>query len=96
MESYTFQKCTLTKLDEWFGLRRTFASQTLDQWLQTEVDLSELERGMLHHLQGMLLENAEAWNEQELALSCIGPLFSLVNFSQLYRFNLFSQRNIQW
>jgi len=95
MESYTFQKCTLKKLDRWFGLNRTFASQTLDQWLQTEVDLSELDRSMLQHLQGMLLKNAEAWNEQELALSCIGPLFSLVDFNAVYRFNLFSQRSIE-
>jgi len=94
-ESVTFQKCTLKKLDDWFGTRRTFASQTLDSWLQTEADISSLEQGMLQHLQEMLIENAEAWNEQELALSCIGPVFSLVRFSSLYRFNLFSQRKIE-
>lgn len=94
MKSYTFQKCTPKKLEEWFGLRRSVVSQTLDRWLQTESEPSELESGLLQHLQAILIGNADAWNEQELALSCIGPLFTLVNFSDLYRFNLFSQRKI--
>jgi len=94
MESYTFQKCTPKNLEEWFGLRRSATSHTLDQWLQAEIEPTELETSMLQHLRTMLIGNAEAWNEQELALSCIGPLFSLVNFSELYRFNLFARRKI--
>jgi|GEM_PF-4961911 len=50
METYTFGDCTVIKLEEWFGLRRTMSNQTLDQWLQTAVELSEFERTMLEHL----------------------------------------------
>jgi len=69
VKSYTFQKCTPKKLEEWFGLRRSVVSQTLDRWLQTESEPSELESGLLQHLQAILIGNADAWNEQELALS---------------------------
>ena len=49
---------------------------------------------MLDHLQQLLIENAIAWNERELAQNFIGPLFSLVKFSEYYRFNLFVERKI--
>jgi len=94
MVTYSFEDCTVIKLEEWFGLRRTMSNQALEQWLQTAVELSEFERTMLQHLRQNLAQNADAWNEQELALSVIGPLFSFVQFSSLYRFNFFSQRTI--
>ena len=95
MESHTFQKCTLTKLDDWFGLRMTLSSQTLDQWLQTKTDISEPDQVMLQRLQQHSIENSAVWNEQELVVNFIGPLFSLVNFSKFYSFNFFSQRSIE-
>lgn len=95
MQKYSFRECTLKLLEELFGLRRIFSSATLDQWIAADAQqLTELETGMLYHLQGLLRENVEAWNEQELALNFIGPLFSLVNFSEPYRFNLFAERKI--
>ncbi|MEM7535959.1 MAG: hypothetical protein AAF639_27510 [Chloroflexota bacterium] len=94
METYTFGDCTVIKLEELFGLRRTLSSHVLDQWLQTPIELSEFEKTMLQHLRQNLTQNAEAWNEQELTLSVIGPLFSFVQFSLLYRFNFFSQRTV--
>jgi len=94
MQSYTFRNCTLKSLEEWFGVRRTLSSQTLDNWLQTDADISEHERFMLDHWQQLLIENAEAWNERELTQNFIGPLFSLIKFSELYRFNLFAERKI--
>ena len=95
MESYTFQECTPQKLDKWFGLQRTFSSQVLDQWIQTEADLSPVEQTILQHLKQLSIENVDTWNEQELIINFVGPLFSLVNFSKFYSFNFFSQRNIE-
>ncbi|MEZ4714065.1 MAG: hypothetical protein R3A44_43175 [Caldilineaceae bacterium] len=94
MESYALRQCTLTMLDRLFGLRNVFGSAVLDEWLQTEVELSEIEKALLKNLQELLIENAEGWNEQELSLHFIGPLFSLVHFTEPYRFNLFSERRI--
>lgn len=94
MQSYTFRSCTLKNLEERFGIRRTLTSQTLDSWLQTEAELSEQERLMLDHWQQLLIENAETWNERELTQNFIGPVFSLIRLSELYRFNLFAERKI--
>jgi hypothetical protein len=94
MEKYIFRQCTLTKLDKLFGLRQVFASATLDQWLQSEIPLSDYEAKTLHELRSLLVLNAPGWNEQELALHFIGPLLSLVHFTEPYRFNLFAERQI--
>jgi hypothetical protein len=94
MEQYSFRQCTLTSLDRLFGLRQVFASATLDQWLQSGITLSDHEEKTLHELRSLLIVNAPGWNEQELALHFIGPLLSLVHFTEPYRFNLFAERPI--
>lgn len=94
MKKYHFRQCTLTQLDDDFGLRQLFSSTLLDNWLQTDGDLSVYEQAALPHLRHLLTINAPGWNEQELALHFIGPLLSLVEFSEPYRFNLFAQRKI--
>lgn len=94
MTAYSFRQCSLTRLDKLFGLRQVFASALLDQWLQHEMGLSDYERQTLHELRSLLELNAPGWNEQELALHFIGPLLSLVRFTEPYRFNLFAERKI--
>ena len=94
MLKYYFRQCTLTKLDKEFGLRQTFSNATLEQWLQTPTPLSDYERMVLEHLRHLLSINVPGWNEQELALHFIGPLLSLISFTEPYRFNLFAERRI--
>ena len=94
MESYSFRDCTLTLLDRRFGLRQVFSNSVLDQWLQTDIQLDESEKSSLHSLQTLLRLNVQGWNEFELSMNFIGPIFSLVGFTELYRFNLFAQRHI--
>lgn len=94
MQTYAFRNCTLTLLDKLFGLRQVFVSPILDQWLQRENILSDYEQMTLNELRSLLNLNAPGWNEQELALHFIGPLLSLVRFTEPYRFNLFAERKI--
>ena len=94
MQTYTFRQCTLTILDKLFGLRQVFTSPILDQWLQGENTLSDYEQKTLQELRSLLNMNVPGWNEQELALHFIGPLLSLVRFTEPYRFNLFAERKI--
>jgi len=94
MQKYYFRQCTLTRLDDAFGLRQVFASVTLEHWLGAELALSNYERDVLQHLRHLLTINAPGWNEQELALHFIGPLLSVVQFTEPYRFNLFAERQI--
>ncbi len=94
MQKYYFRQCTSTLLDKTFGLRKVFSSQILDQWLHTELALSEKEKSILENYQELLILNSDAWNEQELALYFIGPILGLVHFTEPYRFNLFAERRI--
>jgi len=94
MRRYYFRQCTLATLDNLFGLRKSFSSQVLDQWLQAEPALSEQERGMVESFQQLLILNRDAWNEQELSLHFIGPILALARFTEPYRFNLFAERKI--
>lgn len=94
MQKYYFRQCTLTLLDRTFGLRQSFASQTLDHWLTADVALAEKEKEILVNYQELLILNHDAWNEQELALHFIGPILGVVHFTEPYRFNLFAERRI--
>lgn len=94
MKKYTFRQCTLSNIDDVFGLRKTLTSPALDHWLQIKPPLSEEEKIVLKSFQKLLLLNSDAWNEQELSLHFIGPVFGLAYFTELYRFNLFAERQI--
>lgn len=92
-----FNQCTLPLLDKTFGLRNVVTSTVLEQWLQraATIELTAFERQYCLTLQSLLRTNTNSWQEQELALHFIGPLFALVNFTELYRYNLFAQRYIE-
>lgn len=95
MQKYSFRQCTLSKLDDLFGLRQVFSNQQLELWLQADLPLTEEERRMLERFQELLFLNRDGWNEQELSLNFIGPVFALARFTEPYRFNLFAERHIQ-
>ncbi|MEM7128138.1 MAG: hypothetical protein AAF702_17530 [Chloroflexota bacterium] len=94
MRKYLFSQCTLTKLDEEFGLRQIFSNPHLENWIQAPNSLSDYEQTSLHALRNLLTLNMPGWNEQELSLHFIGPLLSLAQFTEPYRFNLFAGREI--
>jgi hypothetical protein len=87
-----FRDWTSTKLEKRFGLKRRLDSVQLTEWLNSPVELSAFELASLQHLQQLLKKNADAWNEQELSLHFIGPIFSLVDFTEFGKFNLFAAR----
>lgn len=92
-----FNQCTLPLLDKSFGLRLAMELPALEQWFERgqQITLTEIDHIRLIDLQDLLLINANNWNEQELSLHFIGPLFSMIKFSELYRYNLFAQRYIE-
>jgi len=83
-------------LDDTFGLRQTFESKSLEKWLNDaqKQELSEQEKIFGSVLQKLLISNRSSWQEQELAMHFIGPMFSVINFTELYKYNLFAQRHI--
>ncbi len=89
-----FRDWTSSKLEKRFGLKRQLASIRLTQWLTEPCILSDFELASLAHLQQLLQKNADAWNEQELSIHFIGPIFSLVDFTEFGKFNLFAARTL--
>jgi hypothetical protein len=92
----TFKDCTLVYLEKTFGLRAAADCSELDKWLNNESNLSPSEKDEISLLQSLLKHNVLHWNEQELSLHFIGPLFSLARFISVeLRYNIFAERLIE-
>lgn len=87
-------KATLPLMDKTFGLKRVMQADSLDAWLKSihSITLSDNEKFYCQVLQDVLILNRDSWQEQELSLHFIGPMFSAVRFTEIYKFNLFAQR----
>lgn len=96
-KNLNFNQCTLPLLDKTFGTRRTETSNVLEQWLNraSAIELSDFEMQSCTELRSLLRTNTDSWQEQELSLHFIGPMFGMVKFTDLYRYNLFAQRHIE-
>jgi hypothetical protein len=86
-----FNDCTLAKLDNTFALQQVDDLPALQNWLGRAADITAFEREALQFYQHGLRRSVHDWNEQELDMHFIGPVFSLVNFIA-DRFNLFAVR----
>ncbi len=91
-----FKDCTLEQLDETFGLKPLPSKDmpVLRDWLNGTSEISEFDQAYLLSLQEYLLEHFDNWNEQELALHFIGPLFALVKFDHERKIGLFAERSL--
>ena len=89
-----FRECTLDFLEDTFGLDQIKTLPSLTYWLNEDAPISSHEEIQLRHLQALLEFNVHDWNEQELDMNFIGPVFSLVNFSSK-QYNLFAERRIE-
>lgn len=91
----SFNDCRLAFLEKSFGLRQIRKMDAFSDWQNKAVAFqpSEKELSFIEILQDLLTLNA-SWNEQELSLHFVGPMFSLINFTEPYKFNLFAERMI--
>ncbi len=89
-----FNDCTLEKLDSTFNLKPLPAKQmaVLQAWLNGQSEITAHEQNHLPLLQEYLHEHVDDWNEQELALHFIGPMFALVQFDYQRKIGLFAER----
>jgi hypothetical protein len=93
----SFNDCTLLYLEKTFGLVQVNKHSILNEWinLKNTVILSDFEKQDLQFCQELLIDNVLHWNEQELSLHFIGPIFSLARFTSIDRkYNLFAERSI--
>ncbi|MEN0051133.1 MAG: hypothetical protein AAF806_28980, partial [Bacteroidota bacterium] len=93
MEKINFSKCTLPYLEQTFSLESQKGLPALKDWLSMKIEISEEEKRQLLNFQDLLDFNLLHWNEQELSLNFIGPVFAMVRFSSK-KFNFFAQRSL--
>ena len=88
----SFRDCTLTFMDKTFKMRQIKTITALTDWIDAPNEINDFEEKQLIQLRSLLEFNVHNWNEYELDTHCIGPIFSMVNFSS-YEFNHFQQRD---
>lgn len=93
MEKINFSNCTIPYLEETFQLERYLQLDVLDDWLNMPIELSEKEKEQLADLRTSLQFQVLNWNEQELSLNFIGPVFAMLRLNY-QKFNFFAQRTI--
>ncbi len=95
MKKLTFGDCTRKELEKLFDIKRVNELLHLDQWLSGNFEIDTIHQTVLTWYRERLSFNFLDWNEQELALHFIGPMVSLVNYSDSEgRFNEFNKRSI--
>jgi hypothetical protein len=92
MQKQTFKDSTIVKLKKNLQVVRVDTLDSLQNWLASNYQLSPLEQTIIETYQANLMENVDAWNEQELALNFIGPIIALAGFGREKNFNAFSER----
>ena len=97
MKTVNFNDCSLYFLEKTFGLKQQIASSVLEHWINplSPIVIPDEYMPMLQICVQNLSDNVTHWNEQDLSLHFIGPIFSLARFTTRYRFNLFAQRFLQ-
>ena len=89
-----FNACDQDYLEKTFDLEPVFGPSMLDEWLNAGLPLTEQERYEADDFRESLVLNVGHWNEQELSLHFIGPIFSMIKFTVVRKMNLFAQRFI--
>jgi hypothetical protein len=95
MQKLNFNECTLGKLERTFKLIPMDTSVALEEWVNTTAELTDFQMMCVQHFCRDLQKNASHWNEYDLSLHFIGPMFSFIGFTEKLRFNLFAQRPIE-
>ncbi|MEY4925890.1 MAG: hypothetical protein RI894_326 [Bacteroidota bacterium] len=95
MEKLNFSECTLAKMEKIFKLAPVPENQLLSEWIATDIELTDFDKESVRRLYTLLQENVAHWNEYDLSLHFIGPMFSYIHFTKRMRFNLFAQRTIE-
>lgn len=91
----TFRTCTLNFLEKTFNLEEMTTLPSLENWLKTSstIEITDFKKQELESLKALLHFNVNSWNETELSMHFIGPMFTFVEFSSK-KYNLFAQREV--
>lgn len=90
----TFSEWTLATLEKRFNLVLQPNLPDLENWLATEIEISDFEHQTLTFLKKQFKLKIDIWNEQELAMNSIGTILALVDFGLHNVYNFFAERSL--
>jgi len=93
METINFGSCTMLSLERKFGLIDVRTNDLLDKLIASinDYEIDNIENQLLLKFQESLIYRVDDWNEQELLIHFIAPVFSLVSFNT-QKYGMFSWR----
>jgi hypothetical protein len=89
----SFETWEYEEVETMFGLKRVKNPQILTDWLNSPMKISDSIKALLPIIQERLVDNVEAWNEDELKMFFIAPLLSQMPL-EIKDFKPFTQRTL--
>ncbi len=90
-----FEKWKYEEINKTFGYTRVYSTfAPLTDWLAQRCVIAENDLAMMSVLQERFIPTYDGYNEDELKMLFIAPILSIVNFSRLTDYRLFTQRKI--
>lgn len=76
----SFKHWTRQNISDEFGLKRTHQCKDLEDWLNTNIELSNTEKQSLDTLSTKLSLYVDIWNEQELIIKFISFMIAMADY----------------
>ncbi len=89
----SFETWLFDEVEIAFEITRNKHSQILQQWLSSKIIINEIDNIIINKLKDKLIDNVDAWNEDELKMQFIAPFLNVVNLSS-DKYKPFSQRSL--
>jgi len=89
----SFETWLFDEVEIAFEITRNKHSPLLQQWLSSKIIINEIDNIIITKLKDKLVDNVDAWNEDELKMQFIAPFLNVVNLSS-DKYKPFSQRSL--
>ena len=93
MAQVSFKNWTLTALEKALGLQEIWQSDLIDNWQQTDTEITEFDKKVIHNLEKSPIRGGRAWNKTELENKFISPLIMQADIDDK-QISYFLERNL--
>lgn len=84
-----FEQWLAEEVEDTFGIERKETLPYLEEWLDVSLQALDIRMEMMRKL---LLQNVDAWNEDELKMNFIAPFLLEIQFNHYPNYKVFTQR----
>ncbi len=90
----SFESWTFEEVQKTFGIKQVEEHPILNNWLLSDIQVSDQDRPYIEKLRKRLKKQVDAWNEDEIKFHFIGPFIQYVDFIT-DNYKSFTQRNLR-